>query len=118
VLALLSEPTAIAAQVMAARAAGEAEVREAMAAHLPEAQREVPTLVPFDADTKKVLELTFREALRLGHNYVGTEHLLLALLEHEGDDGALTTLGLDKATVEAAVLEALAALAATEGDEG
>lgn len=39
----------------------------------------VPDLIPYDARAKKVLELTFREALRLGHNYVGTEHVLLAL---------------------------------------
>ena len=49
---------------------------------------DAPELVPYDA-AAKALELTFREALRLGHNYVGTEHMLLALLELEGGDGAL-----------------------------
>ncbi|MGP3637113.1 Clp protease N-terminal domain-containing protein [Streptomyces sp. 24-1644] len=42
---------------------------------------------PYDAGARKVLELTFREALRLGHSYVGTEHILLALLESEGGTG-------------------------------
>src|SRR5215472_5538304 len=44
-----------------------------------------PGHVPFDSRTLKVLELTLREALALGHNYIGTEHILLGLLrENEG----------------------------------
>ena len=74
------------------------------------AAAEVPDLIPFDAAAKKALELTFREALRLGHNYVGTEHILLALLELEDGEGVLTGLGVDKDAVEAAVTEALAAV--------
>ena len=69
---------------------------------------EVPALIPYDADAKKALELTFREALRLGHNYVGTEHLLLALLELEDGDGPLYAVGLDKDEVEGHVLAVLA----------
>ena len=61
---------------------------------------DVPPLVPFDSAAKKVLELTFRQALRLGHNYVGTEHILLALLEAEGDDGPLHRLGVDQERFE------------------
>jgi Clp amino terminal domain, pathogenicity island component len=49
------------------------------------------------------LELTFREALRLGHSHGGTEHILLALLELEDGSGTLTGLGLDKAATEASV---------------
>ena len=56
----------------------------------------MPALIPFNGAAKKVLELTFRQALRLGHNYVGTEHILLALLEAEDDDGPLHRLGVDK----------------------
>lgn len=74
----------------------------------------MPELIPYDADSRKVLELTFREALRLGHNYVGTEHILLALLEFEGGSGVLSGLGVEKdavsAAVETAVTEAAAAL--------
>ena len=54
-----------------------------------------------------MLELTFREALRMGHNYIGTEHILLALLEAEADDGPLHTLGVDKAASRPAVAEVL-----------
>ena len=53
------------------------------------------------------MELTFREALRLGHDYVGTEHVLLALLENENGDGLLTSLGVTKAAVEADLVAAL-----------
>ena len=70
-------------------------------------------LIPFDAAARKVLELTFREALRLGHNYIGTEHILLALLEPEDDDGTLHRLGFDKARAEADIAETLAAITAT-----
>ena len=38
----------------------------------------VPALIPFDWQTRKVRELTFREALRLSHNHTATEHILLA----------------------------------------
>ena len=44
--------------------------------------------IPFSGPAKKVLELVFREALRLGHNYVGTEHLLLGLLADEESPAA------------------------------
>ena len=68
---------------------------------------ELPALIPFDAAAKKALELTFREALRLGHDYVGTEHILLALLEVEDGSGVLSGLGVDKAAVEAAITGSL-----------
>ena len=55
-----------------------------------------------------MLELTFREALRLGHNYIGTEHLLLALLELEDGAGPLHRAGVDKERVEADLTAALA----------
>ena len=63
----------------------------------------VPALIPFNGQAKKALELTLREALRLGHDFVGTEHVLLALLEVENGTGVLSGLGVDKAAVEAAV---------------
>ena len=104
-LGLLSEPDAIAAKVMVESGAEIDDIRAAI--ELPPAVDDPPALVPYDDDAKKVLELTFREALRLGHNYVGTEHLLLALLEHEGDDGALADLGIDKSDAERHIVAAL-----------
>ena len=107
ILGLLTEPMAIAASVLRAQGVGLEDVRTAMAAALPPAAAEVPDLIPYGPDARKALELTFREALRLGHNYVGTEHILLALLEHEAGSGPLADLGLDKAEVETAVLKAI-----------
>ncbi|MGR6971869.1 Clp protease N-terminal domain-containing protein [Streptomyces cynarae] len=100
VLGLLSEPDAIAAKAITAQGVTLDAVREAAAAALPAPAEDVPELVPYAPAAKKALELTFREALRLGHNYIGTEHILLALLELEHGEGPLSGLGIDKATAE------------------
>ena len=47
--------------------------------------------IPFSPRSKKVLELVIREAVRLGHSYIGPEHLLLSLL-HEGEGVAIRVL--------------------------
>ena len=108
ILGLLSEPDGLAAQAMRAQGVLPDTVRRTVLSALPPAAGEVPPLIPFDAQAKKALELTFREALRLGDDYVGTEHILLALLELEAGSGTLTGLGLGKAATEASVSEALA----------
>lgn len=115
-LGLLGETEGLAAHVLTSRGVAPEDLRTAATATLPPAEPEVPELVPFDANAKKVLELTFREALRLGHGYVGTEHILLALLELENGQGPLSSAGLDKAAAEATVTEVLAAVLG--GDEG
>jgi prophage maintenance system killer protein len=65
--------------------------------------------IPFTPRSKKVLELSQREAKRLSHNYVGTEHLLLGLVrEGEGVAAqALARLGADRARVVQQVLQSL-----------
>jgi len=70
--------------------------QEAISAVLPAAIPDgvTPGHVPFDSRTMKVLELTLREALALGHNYIGTEHILLGLLEEEEPLGGGTLAGL------------------------
>ncbi|MET9885847.1 Clp protease N-terminal domain-containing protein [Streptomyces sp. NPDC006430] len=116
VLGLLAEPEGLAALALRAQGISTDDLRAAATAALPPAVAEVPDLIPFDADAKKALELTFREALRLGHGYVGTEHILLALLELENGTGLLSDLGAAKDTVEATVNDALATvLGSTEG---
>ncbi|NDK28764.1 ATP-dependent Clp protease ATP-binding subunit [Streptomyces sp. TR1341] len=110
VLGLLAEPEGIAAKAITAQDVPLDAVREAAAAALPPAAEEVPELVPYGPEAKKVLELTFREALRLGHNYIGTEHILLALLEHENGAGVLSGLGVTKAAAEEYVDRVLALL--------
>ncbi|MYT95819.1 MULTISPECIES: Clp protease N-terminal domain-containing protein [unclassified Streptomyces] len=111
-LGLLAEPEAIALRVITAQGVTPEALRTATEATLPPAADEVPELIPYDADARKVLELTFREALRLGHNYVGTEHILLALLEFEAGVGALTGLGLTKEATSTAVASAVEEAAA------
>jgi hypothetical protein len=101
ILGLLAEPQAAAAMSIAAQGVPLDQVRQAVSATLPPAVGQLPALTPFDAQAKKALELTFREALRLGHDTVGTEHILLALLELETGTGPLTTLGLTKPATEA-----------------
>ncbi|MFJ2925488.1 Clp protease N-terminal domain-containing protein [Streptomyces massasporeus] len=108
VLGLLAEPEGLAAKAIVEQGVPLDAVREAATAALPPAVDEVPELVPYGQAAKKVLELTFREALRLGHNYIGTEHILLALLEHENGEGVLSGLGIGKEQTEryvAAVLK-------------
>jgi hypothetical protein len=64
--------------------------------------------IPFSGDSRRLLALTLREALRLGHNYVGTEHILLGLLNDEGALGTLLTgAGVTHARSEELVLLAL-----------
>jgi ClpA/ClpB-like protein len=112
VLGLLSEPHGLAAQAIIAQQVTLDSVREAVSATLPPATGETPpALIPYDAQAKEALELTFQEALRLGHNYVGTEHLLLALLEMEAGDGPLAALGLGKATTQEWITAATTAAA-------
>jgi hypothetical protein len=118
VLGLLAEPDGLAARVMAGRGATPEAVREAVGAVLPSPVDQVPDLIPYDARGKKALELTFREALRLGHNYIGTEHILLALLEQEDGTGVLTDLGLTKEAVEGDLSATLAAIAKGSPTDG
>ncbi|WP_262699725.1 MULTISPECIES: Clp protease N-terminal domain-containing protein [Streptomyces] len=117
ILGLLAEPEGLAAKAIVAQGVLLDAVRQEAAAALPPAADSMPALVPFDADARKVLELTFREALRLGHNYIGTEHILLALLEHEDGAGLLTGLGIDKATTVDIITKTLTRIAEAIKDE-
>jgi Clp amino terminal domain, pathogenicity island component len=115
VLGLLSEPDGIGAKAIDAQRVLADTVRRTALATLPTATSDVPELIPFDAQAQKALELTFRQALRLGHNYIGTEHILLALLEAEDGTGVLAGLGVDRDRAEADIGAAVAAAAAQAG---
>lgn len=108
ILGLLTEPEALAARAMQ-QTADLSEIRTTVIAGLPPEGPPIEGLVPYSDEAKKVLELTFREALRLGHNYIGTEHILLALLEAEPADGHLGALGFAKPDTEAQLLSMLSA---------
>ncbi len=66
--------------------------------------------VPFSQQAKKSLEMSLREALRLGHNYIGTEHILLGVLRASEAKGSsvVQVLGVGADEVRARVLEAIA----------
>jgi ATP-dependent Clp protease ATP-binding subunit ClpC len=69
--------------------------------------------IPFTPRAKKVLELSLREALQLGHNYIGTEHILLGLIR-EGEGVAaqvLVKLGADLSRVRQQVIQLLSGYA-------
>ena len=96
-LGLLHEQEGLAARAIAALGVSPEAVRAALGTVLPAVvvpAGVTPGHVPFDSRTLKVLELTLREALALGHNYIGTEHILLGLLEEEESLGGGTLAGL------------------------
>ena len=71
--------------------------------------------IPFSPRGKQVLELALREALRLGHDYIGTEHVLLGVVLHEGGTASavLHALGHDGETVRNEVMRQLGRPTAT-----
>ena len=75
--------------------------------------------IPFTPRAKKVLELALREALQLGHKYIGTEHILLGLIR-EGEGVAaqvLVKLGADLSRVRQQVIQLLSGYEGGEGEE-
>ncbi len=76
--------------------------------------------IPFTPRAKKVLELSLREALQLGHNYIGTEHILLGLIR-EGEGVAaqvLVKLGADLSRVRQQVIQLLSGYSGPSGSTG
>jgi len=104
-LGLFSDPDGLAPKLLAGQGIDTDTVAKAIT--LPPRVDDVPVLIPFSGQAKKALELTFRQALRLGHNYVGTEHILLALYEAEEDDGTLHRLRVDRDRFERELVDAL-----------
>jgi hypothetical protein len=102
---------------LAAKALGRFDITRAVVLEDIEARvgRGDPTAVPrhvrFDAQAKKALELALREALQLGHNYIGTEHELLGIVRADGGVAAaiLRDRGIRPDEVRAAVLAELQA---------
>jgi hypothetical protein len=113
VLGLLIDPDTLAAKAIVAQGVTLEAVRQRVTAGLPPPAAQVPPLIPFSPPARKALELTSREALRMGHDYIGTEHILLALLEQEDGEGVLTGLGIGKQATAAQVTAALDAVQAS-----
>jgi Clp amino terminal domain, pathogenicity island component len=109
VLAMTTEPESLAAKAIEAQGVSLDTVRGAAADALGPARDTVPGHVPFTSHAKKMRDLALREALRLGHNYVGTEHMLLALLRDRKSPGAkiLTGLGISRDAAESWIVAAI-----------
>jgi ATP-dependent Clp protease ATP-binding subunit ClpC len=106
---LLREEQGIAASVLAALDVGVAEVRAQVARIVGPGDDATARQIPFTPRAKRVLELALREALSLGSNYIGTEHLLLGLVR-EGEGVAvqmLEDLGADRNRIRDEVVRAL-----------
>jgi Clp amino terminal domain, pathogenicity island component len=95
-LGVLTEPDGLAVKTIEALGVSREAARQALVAALLPTTVEVPLprRIPFTPRAKKVQEFAVRKALVFGHNYVGTEHLLLGLLEEEEGIGGKTLIGL------------------------
>lgn len=107
ILGLVHEPETLAGRCIRALGVQLDAVRSAARDSLdpPGDEAEAKEHVPFSAHAKKLLELTTREALRLGHNYVGTEHILLGLLVDKNP--VLYGVGLTHAAAERWIVQTL-----------
>jgi ATP-dependent Clp protease ATP-binding subunit ClpC len=106
-LGLLREPESVAGRALAELEISLDAVRAQVEEIIGRGEGAQSGHIPFTPRAKKVLELSLREALQLGHNYIGTEHILLGLVR-EGDGVAaqvLVKLGGTPGRVRGAVLE-------------
>ena len=115
-LGLIHEGEGVAAKALEALGINLDAVREQVQEIIGQGQTPPTGHIPFTPRAKKVLELSLREALQLGHSYIGTEHLLLGLIR-EGEGVAaqvLTKLGADSNRVRQQVVELLSGFQSKE----
>ncbi|MGA1279764.1 MAG: ATP-dependent Clp protease ATP-binding subunit, partial [Candidatus Nanopelagicaceae bacterium] len=108
-LGLIKEGEGVAAKGLEALGISLDGVRSQVEEIIGQGQQAPSGHIPFTPRAKKVLELSLREALQLGHNYIGTEHILLGLIR-EGDGVAaqvLVKLGADLNRVRQQVIQLL-----------
>ena len=118
-LGLITEGEGVAAKALESLDINKDAVRTAVIDIIGEGEKPVEGHIPFTPRAKRVFELSLREALQLGHNYIGTEHLLLGLLK-EGEGVAsqvLIKLGADLGKVRQTVIELLSGYQ-RNGDDG
>jgi ATP-dependent Clp protease ATP-binding subunit ClpA len=115
----LSEPDALAAKIFAAAGITSKALSSAFELPAPKRSRETADAAAlrelrFDSTGKAALKGTLKAALRLGHNYIGTEHLLLGVLFADGDAAhELAGLGLTIEVAESRLAEEFAKLASS-----
>ncbi|SEB85735.1 ATP-dependent Clp protease ATP-binding subunit ClpC [Paramicrobacterium humi] len=108
-LGLIHEGEGVAAKALESMGISLDAVREQVTDIIGTGQQQPTGHIPFTPRAKKVLELSLREALQLGHNYIGTEHILLGLIR-EGEGVAaqvLVKLGADLNRVRQQVIQLL-----------
>mgnify|MGYP006266448217 CR=1 FL=1 len=108
-LGLIHEGEGVAAKALEALNISLEAVRSQVEEIIGQGQQAPSGHIPFTPRAKKVLELSLREALQLGHNYIGTEHILLGLIR-EGEGVAaqvLVKLGADLNRVRQQVIQLL-----------
>jgi ATP-dependent Clp protease ATP-binding subunit ClpC len=108
-LGLIHEGEGVAAKALESLGIALEGVRAQVEEIIGQGQQSPSGHIPFTPRAKKVLELSLREALQLGHNYIGTEHILLGLIR-EGEGVAaqvLVKLGADLNRVRQQVLQLL-----------
>src|SRR6266404_6249332 len=108
-LGLIHEGEGVAAKALESLGISLEAVRQQVEEIIGQGQHAPSGHIPFTPRAKKVLELSLREALQLGHNYIGTEHILLGLIR-EGDGVAaqvLVKLGADLNRVRQQVIQLL-----------
>ena len=108
-LGLIHEGEGVAAKALESLGISLDAVREQVQDIIGQGQQAPSGHIPFTPRAKKVLELSLREALQLGHNYIGTEHILLGLIR-EGEGVAaqvLVKLGADLNKVRQQVIQLL-----------
>ncbi|MBW3604289.1 MAG: hypothetical protein KY460_05115 [Actinobacteria bacterium] len=94
-LGLIHEEDGIAARVLASLGVEQDLARDRVEEIIGRGETEPGGHIPFTPRAKRVLELSLREAQQLGHNYIGTEHLLLGLIREGEGVGAQALLQLD-----------------------
>jgi ATP-dependent Clp protease ATP-binding subunit ClpA len=105
-IGLLREEHGLAAQTLEGLGMNTEGTRKLVEAAVGRGEEVVSGQIPFTPRCKKVLELALREALSLGHNYVGTEHVLLGLIRENGGAASrvLEDVQIDPATIYNAVI--------------
>jgi ATP-dependent Clp protease ATP-binding subunit ClpC len=118
-LGLIHEGEGVAAKALESMNISLEAVRQQVEEIIGQGQAAPTGHIPFTPRAKKVLELSLREALQLGHNYIGTEHILLGLIR-EGEGVAaqvLQKLGADLNRVRQTVIQLLSGYTGGKGEQ-
>jgi ATP-dependent Clp protease ATP-binding subunit ClpC len=108
-LGLLREEEGLAARVLESLDVTVEKTREQVIRIVGTGEKATDGQIPFTTRAKKICELALREALSLGHNYIGTEHILMGLLRENEGVGVrvLHDFGLDNERIRAEIIRVL-----------